>query len=177
MSRIGKKPIALDGASVEIKGREVVVSGPKGSLSWTLPEGIGARVEESVLIVDRHDPSRQGAANHGLARSILQGMVTGVTKGFRKQLEIQGVGYRGQCSNNKLTLNIGFSHPVEYTAPPDVQVSMPNQTTIVVEGIDKQKVGHVAAVIRSFRPPDSYKGKGIRYAGEHVVLKEGKTVG
>jgi len=177
MSRIGKRPISLDGATVEVQGRTVTVSGPKGKLSWTLPEGIGVRVEESRLIVERHDDSRQGAANHGLARSLLQGMVIGVTRGFRKELEIQGVGYRGQCSNNKLTLSLGFSHPVEYTAPEGVTLSMPNQNLIVVEGIDKQKVGQVAATIRSFRPPDAYKGKGIRYVGEQVTLKEGKTVG
>ncbi|NOY80331.1 MAG: 50S ribosomal protein L6 [Kiritimatiellaeota bacterium] len=178
MSRIGKKPIKLEaGVKVETDGQAVKVVGPKGSLGWTLPQGIAVRTENDLLIVERRDASRQGAANHGLARSLLEGFVTGVSKGFRKTLEIQGVGYRGQVSGQKLTLALGFSHPVEFEAPEGIAISMPNQTTVVIEGIDKQLVGQTAATIRGFRPPDSYKGKGVRYAGEEITLKEGKTVG
>ena len=178
MSRIGKKPIKLEsGAKLAVSGRHVTCTGPKGELSWELPQGISVKVEGETVYVERQDPSRQGAANHGLARSLLQGMIQGVTQGFRKELEIQGVGYRGQCSGRKITLNIGYSHPVEFEAPEGIAVSMPNPTRIVVEGIDKQKVGQTAAIIRGLRPPDAYKGKGIRYVGEQITLKEGKTVG
>jgi len=178
MSRIGKKPIKLEGGvKVVVAGKRVTCTGPKGELSWELPEGISARQEGDMLLVERGDPSPQGGANHGLARSLLQGMVIGVTQGFRKELEIQGVGYRGQCSGRKLTLSIGYSHQVEFEAPEDVSVSMPSQTRIVVEGIDKQKVGQAAAMIRGLRKPDAYKGKGIRYVGEEITLKEGKSVG
>ena len=178
MSRVGKQLIKFDDkVSITTSGREVTVKGPKGELSWALPEGIDLTVDDGQCAVERSDASRQGGANHGLARSLLQGFVIGVSAGFKKELEIQGIGYRGQCSGQKLTMNLGYSHPVEYVAPDGVQLSMPDNTHIVVEGIDKQKVGQTAATIRGFRPPDSYKGKGIRYVGEFVALKEGKTVG
>ena len=178
MSRVGKKPIGFDEkVSITASGRQVTVKGPKGELSWALPEGIDLSVGDGQCVVERHDSSRQGGANHGLVRSLLQGMVTGVNEGFKKELEIQGIGYRGQCSGRKLTMNLGYSHPVEYEAPEGVQMSMPSNTRIVIEGMDKQEVGQTAATIRGFRPPDSYKGKGIRYVGEYVALKEGKTVG
>lgn len=178
MSRVGKKLIRLDDkVSMTSRGREVTVKGPKGELSWALPDGLDLTIDDGQCVVERSDSSRQGAANHGLARSLLQGLVTGVTEGFKKELEIQGIGYRGQCSGQKLTMSLGYSHPVEYVAPEGVALSMPDNTHIVVEGIDKQKVGQTAATIRGFRPPDSYKGKGIRYVGEYVALKEGKTVG
>lgn len=178
MSRVGKKLIKVDDkVTITTSGREVTVKGPKGELCWALPDGIDVKVSGGECQVERSDLSPQGGANHGLARSLLQGFVTGVSEGFKKQLEIQGIGYRGQCSGQKVTLSLGYSHPVEYEAPEGVQLTMPDNTHIVVEGIDKQKVGQTAATIRGFRPPDSYKGKGIRYAGEYVALKEGKTVG
>ena len=132
--------------------------------------------EAQRLTVISNGVSRQAKADHGLCRSLLQGMVTGVSAGFRRELEFQGVGYRGQCKGKHLTLNLGFSHPVEFDVPEGVEVSMPSPTQIVLESIDKQLVGQTAANIRRFRPPDAYKGKGIRYAGEQVSLKEGKTV-
>ena len=178
MSRMGKQPIELD-AKIEIKvsGLDVSVTGPKGTLGYTLPENIYARQDGSRLLVESSSDARETKAKYGLARSLLQGMVTGVLTGFTRELEIQGVGYRGQCKGQHLTLNLGYSNPVEYDVPEDVAVSMPVPTKIVFESIEKQKVGQVAATVRGFRPPDSYKGKGIRYLGEHVSLKEGKTVG
>jgi len=179
MSRLGKQPINLtDKVKVEEKKGDVSVTGPKGTLTFTLPACVSLGQEENMIKLScegfEKDPGRR--ALYGLARSLLQNMVTGVTEGFRRELEIQGVGYRGQSSGRKLSLNLGFSHPVEYEAPEGVEISMPQNTRIIVDGIDKQLVGQVAATIRGFRPPDSYKGKGIRYAGEQISLKEGKTV-
>lgn len=178
MSRMGRTPITVpDGVVVEVAVQQVTVTGPKGTLSFTVPEMIAVSQDESKLVVDlKETEDRNAKAYHGMARSILQGMVTGVSEGFRRELEFQGVGFRGQCKGQKLTLNLGYSHPVEYEVPEGVQVSMPDQTHVVLESIDKQKVGQVAATIRLFRPPDAYKGKGIRYAGEVISLKEGKTV-
>lgn len=178
MSRMGKQPIELTGnVEITIADADVTVKGPKGELSYTLPATISVRQEENKLLVDNSSEERETKADHGLARSLLQGMVTGVTAGFTRELEIQGVGYRGQCKGQQLTLNLGYSNPVEYEVPEGVSVSMPQPTRIVLESIDKQKVGQVAATVRGFRPPDSYKGKGVRYLGEQVSLKEGKTVG
>jgi len=179
MSRMGRTPIEVpDGVVVEVVERLITVTGPKGTLSYTAPEMIAVSQDESTLVVSlKETVDRNARAYHGTARSLLQGMVTGVSVGFRRELEFQGVGYRGQCKGQKLTLNLGYSHPVEYEVPEGVAVSMPDQTHVVLESIDKQKVGHVAATIRMYRPPDAYKGKGIRYAGEEISLKEGKTVG
>jgi large subunit ribosomal protein L6 len=180
MSRIGKQPIELKSqAKVSISGQDVTVAGPKGSLSFALPACVSARQEENMLLVEcsSFEKNPKNRALYGMVRSILNNMVQGVTDGFKRQLEIQGVGYRGQCSGKRLILNLGYSHPVEFVAPEGVDISMPDNTHIVVEGIDKQAVGQVAATIRGFRPPDAYKGKGIRYQGEQISLKEGKTVG
>lgn len=178
MSRIGRKPVKLvDGATIDIQGCQVKVQGPKGSLDFTTPATVTVRQEEGVVIVDSTEGSAHARACQGMVRSIIQNMVTGVTTGFRRELEIQGVGYRGKCQGQKLVLSIGFSHPVEFEVPTSLQVSMPSPTQIVIEGADKQMVGQAAATIRRFRPPDMYKGKGIRYAGEQISLKEGKTVG
>jgi len=178
MSRMGKTPVQLvDQAKVEFSGPEITVTGPKGVLSYTTPDCVSVREAGGQLVVECLEESRQAKALHGLCRSLLQGMVTGVTAGFRRDLEIQGVGYRGQCNGQHLTLSLGFSHPVEYDVPEGVSASMPSQTLIVLEGIDKQLVGQAAATIRGFRPPDAYKGKGIRYVGEQITLKEGKAVG
>lgn len=178
MSRMGKKPVTIvDGVTVEHSGADLTVKGPKGALSFSIPEPIQVVVEAAEAVVTTEGTTKVAKAKHGMVRSILQSMVTGVSTGFRRELECQGVGYRGSCSGSTLTLNLGYSHPVVYEVPEGVQIAMPDQTHIVVEGIDKQKVGQVAATIRGFRPPDSYKGKGIRYAGEQISLKEGKTVG
>jgi len=180
MSRIGKTPIKLSG-NIEINEADglVTVSGPKGSLQYKLPPKVSIKTDDSYLRVDCKDYKQdaQAKADFGLARSILQNMVTGVSEGYRVELRIQGVGYRAQASGTTLTLNVGFSNPVKYEAPEGVTVSTPDNTQILVEGIDKQLVGHVAATIRAYRPPDSYKGKGVRYVDEQVSLKEGKAVG
>lgn len=177
MSRMGNKPVELDkSVKVDMSGSDITVSGPKGSLSYTVPEVITVNLEDNRLLIARERDTRDARAKHGLVRSLLQGMVTGVSNGFKKQLEFQGVGYRGQLQGRKLTLNLGYSNPVEYIVPEGVDVSMPDQTHIVIEGCDKQQVGQIAATIRRFRAPDAYKGKGIRYVGEQISLKEGKTV-
>ncbi len=177
MSRMGKMPIKIvDKVKVEIAGSTVTVAGPKGSLAFVVPAPISVALADGVLTVTRKGENRDAKAKHGMVRSILQSHVIGVSEGFKRTLEIQGVGYRGQLSGRKLTLNLGYSNPVEYEIPAGVQASMPDQTHIVLEGVDKQVVGQIAANIRSFRAPDAYKGKGIRYAGEQISLKEGKTV-
>jgi large subunit ribosomal protein L6 len=157
----------------------VTISGPKGELKYTLPECVKLKQEDNELrvVCKTYETDAAARALFGTARSRLNSMVIGVTDGFRKELQIQGVGYRGNCQGQKLVLSLGFSHPVEFTAPANISLSMPDNTRIVVEGIDKQLVGQCAATIRRFRPPDAYKGKGIRYFGEHISLKEGKTVG
>lgn len=178
MSRIGKKPVQLTGgATVTVTGRAVAVSGPKGKLQMELPQGVTLAVEKDVAQLAADTATAEGRRFMGLARSLLQGMVTGVSAGYKKDLEIQGVGFRGTIQGQKLTLSLGFSHPVVYEIPQGIAVKMPDQTHISIEGADKQLVGEVAARIRKFHPPDSYKGKGVRYAGEQITLKEGKTVG
>lgn len=180
MSRIGKTPIDLND-KVEVKDEKgsVQVKGPKGELNYQLPPGVSVRQEDGRLYVDcrNYEADPQARAYYGLARSIVKNMVIGVSEGYRTHLQIQGVGYRAQSSGSTLTLNLGFSKPVKFEVPEDVNISTPTNTEIVVEGIDKQRVGQTAATIRSFRPPDAYKGKGVRYADEQVTLKEGKTVG
>jgi large subunit ribosomal protein L6 len=174
---MGKMPIQIvDKVKVEISGASVTVTGPKGTLCFDVPNPITVSQEDGVITVARHGENRDAKSKHGMVRSILQNLVTGVSAGFKRELEIQGVGYRGQLSGNKLTLNLGYSNPVEYEIPEGVTAAMPDQTHIVLESIDKQLVGQIAANIRSFRSPDAYKGKGVRYAGEQVSLKEGKTV-
>ncbi len=180
MSRIGRKPIQIvDGVSVSLEDRKVLVKGPKGELAYMLPPTVNLKIEDAIIRVENIGAERDKAARamFGTVRAILQNMVTGVNQGFRRELEIRGVGYRGQCTGQRLMLSVGFSHQVEFNAPAEVDLSMPENNRIVIEGIDKQVVGETAAKIRSFRPPDSYKGKGIRYVGEEVALKEGKTVG
>lgn len=177
MSRMGKKPIVLDDkVKIEIAGSAVTVKGPKGALTHQIAPGLQVRTEDKKLFVENVTDAKENKPAHGLTRSLLQNMVVGVTTGYKIQLEIQGVGYRGQCKGRHLTLSVGYSLPVEYDVPEGVSLTMPNQTTIVVEGIDKQLVGEAAATIRRYHPPDAYKGKGIRYLGEQVSLKEGKTV-
>lgn len=178
MSRMGNQPVPVDDrVKVNIDDATVTVTGPKGTLDFTVPFPISVALKDTQIIVTRKGEHRDAKSKHGMVRSMLNGMIVGVTDGFKKQLEFQGVGYRGQLKDaSHLTLNLGYSNPVEYDAPEGVTVSMPDATHITIEGIDKQLVGQVAATIRGFRPPDAYKGKGIRYVGEQISLKEGKTV-
>lgn len=177
MSRIGRKPIQIpDNVSVTVENREVIVRGPKGQLSYNLPDGIGIRVDNKTLLITRESDVPKQRALHGLVRSLISNMVTGVSEGFTKTLQIHGVGYRAQISGNKIILNVGYSHPVEFVLPEGIKATVDEkQTTITLYGIDKQLVGQVAANLRAIRPPDPYKGKGIRYIDEVLKLKPGKT--
>lgn len=178
MSRIGKTPITLP-AGVKITLNEsgsVTVEGSKGKLNWELPKGITASVEGTTLTVSRSTEERSVRALHGLSRALLNNMVTGVSQGFRRDLEIQGVGFRAAVKGDKLDLSVGYSHPVLFQIPKEIKVAVTDNTKISIEGIDKHLVGQVAADIRAYYPPEPYKGKGIRYAGEVVRRKEGKTV-
>lgn len=178
MSRIGKKPIPIpQGVEVKVEGGQVVVKGPKGALSQRVPTEIEVRVLDGEVRVERKAETRRARALHGLMRSLIANMVHGVTQGFEKRLEIVGVGYRAQLEGRTLRLALGYSHPVLYPIPEGINIEVPQPTKIVVKGIDKQKVGQVAAEIRALREPDSYKGKGIRYEGEVVRLKVGKGRG
>ncbi|MEN0066325.1 MAG: 50S ribosomal protein L6 [Myxococcota bacterium] len=176
MSRIGKLPIALpSGVTVDVKDSEVEVKGPKGSLTQSLVNSVSVAVEGNQLLVHRTDDQRQSRANHGLMRSLLNNMVTGVSQGFKRELEVIGVGYRAAVKGKTLEMNLGYSHPVNFAIPDGIKIEVDKQGIISVEGIDKQQVGQVAAEIRAWRKPDSYKGKGVRYKGEHVSLKAGKS--
>ena len=177
MSRIGKAPITVPGGvDVVIDGAAVTVKGPKGTLSRSVPGAITVRQEEAQLVVERPDDERQNRSLHGLTRTLVNNMVVGVTDGFIKELEIIGVGYRAEAlSPTKLRLALGFSHPVLMDAPEGITFDVPTQTRIIVRGIDKEIVGQVAANIRAVRKPEPYKGKGVRYLGEKVLRKAGKT--
>jgi large subunit ribosomal protein L6 len=177
MSRIGKAPIAVPGGvDVSIAGADVTVKGPKGSLSRTVPGAITVRQDEGQIIVERPDDARESRSLHGLTRTLVSNMVVGVTDGFSKELEIIGVGYRAEAqASTTLRLALGFSHPVVVNAPEGITFETPSQTRIIVKGIDKEVVGQVAANIRSIRKPEPYKGKGVRYLGEKVLRKAGKT--
>ncbi len=177
MSRVGTFPIPVpSGVDVTVDGTSVTVKGPKGTLTHELPESITLREEEGSLLVERTDEERRTRALHGLSRALVSNMVTGVTEGFRKDLEIVGVGYRAIAKGpNTLELALGFSHPVTIEAPDGVTFDVPSPTSVGVIGIDKQAVGQVAANIRAVRKPEPYKGKGVRYAGERVLRKAGKT--
>jgi large subunit ribosomal protein L6 len=177
MSRIGKAPIAVPGGvDVSLSGQSVTIKGPKGELSRELSELVTIRQDGDTLLVERVDDSRGARAMHGLTRSLVANMVTGVTEGFRKELDIVGVGYRAQAKgSNAIELALGFSHPVNVTAPAGIEFVVPQPTRIEVHGIDKQLVGQVAADIRAWRKPEPYKGKGVRYVDEHVRRKAGKA--
>jgi len=177
MSRIGSAPIAVPtGVEVSISGSDVTVKGPKGTLEHTVPELITVELDDERISFGRADDARQTRALHGLTRSLVNNMVIGVTQGFRKDLEIVGVGYRAQArGKDKLELALGFSHPVRVEAPEGIEFEVPEPTKIGVVGIDKQVVGQVAAEIRSYRKPEPYKGKGVRYVGERVIRKAGKA--
>jgi large subunit ribosomal protein L6 len=175
MSRIGRKPIPVpDGVNVVVEPEVVHVTGPRGSLSERKSRDIGVAEEDGVLNVTRPTDRGEHRALHGLTRSLVANMVEGVTQGFEKRLEIQGVGYRATLKGRNLELALGYSHPVPIEAPTGIEFEVPQPTRVVVKGIDKQLVGEVAAVIRKKRPPEPYKGKGIRYEGEYVARKVGK---
>ena len=176
MSRIGKMPIPIpSGVEVSVSGQHVSVKGPKGTLERDFHERVSISVEEGQAIVNRGDDSREARALHGLSRALLANMVTGVSEGFRRELEIIGVGYRAAMKGSDLEMQLGFSHSVPFSAPDGITFEVPEQTKIVISGIDKEQVGQVAANIRKIRPPEPYKGKGIRYSGEHVRRKAGKA--
>ncbi|MHB8512591.1 MAG: 50S ribosomal protein L6 [Actinomycetota bacterium] len=176
MSRIGKMPITLpSGVDVSVQGTSITVKGPKGTLTRDLHRAMKVSIDGSTITVDRPDDERDHKALHGLTRSLVANMVIGVTEGFTKTLEIQGVGYRAAAKGKDIEFALGFSHPVLVPAPEGISFELPAPTRIIISGADKQAVGQVAANIRSLRPPDSYKGKGIRYAGEIVRKKAGKA--
>ena len=176
MSRIGKKPVPIpSGVEVKLDGDTVVVKGPKGQLETAiLGDLVEVTIENGEVRVTPKSDTKQARSAWGLTRSLINNMVIGVTEGFQKKLEIVGVGYRAQMQGRNLKLNLGFSHDVIYEVPEGIEVQVPQPTEIIVSGIDKQKVGQVAAEIRAWRPPEPYKGKGVRYAGEYIFRKEGK---
>jgi large subunit ribosomal protein L6 len=178
MSRIGKKLIELPAkVKLTISGDGAVsAEGPKGKLAWTLPKQIKGRVDGSQIHIERTSEDRKVRALHGLSRALVNNIVTGVSTGFTKDLEIQGVGFKAAVKGAILDLNLGFSHDVHFTIPQGIKITVAENTKIKVEGIDRQLVGQVAADIRAYYPPEPYKGKGVRYAGEHIERKEGKTV-
>ena len=178
MSRIGKKIIELPGkVSVKFGAEgEVRVEGPKGKLAWRLPREIVGKLEGSKVAFERSTEDRKVRALHGLTRALVHNMVVGVSTGFRKELEIQGVGFKAAVQGKTLKLNLGFSHDILFPIPEGIKITVTESTRIGIEGIDRQLVGQVAADIRSYYPPEPYKGKGVRYAGEQIVRKEGKTV-
>jgi len=176
MSRIGKLPVAIPaGVKISLDGNRLTVVGAKGSLSQELHERMTIMVETDQIKVSRPSDSKQDGALHGLTRALINNMVLGVTTGFQKDLEINGVGYRAEISGNILTMSLGYSHPVIYNLPEGINVEIVKQTKLSVKGIDKQLVGSAAAKIRSFRKPEPYKGKGIKYADEHILRKAGKA--
>lgn len=178
MSRIGKKPIDVPaGVTVTIKGQTVTVKGPRGELKRDVHADIAVSLENGVLAVTRPSDEQHFRAMHGMSRTILANMVEGVTKGFQKQLDIVGVGYKAEVRPYGLQLALGYSHPIEYKAPVGIKLTAPQPTTVLVDGSDKEVVGQVAAEIRNLRPPEPYKGKGIKYQGEHVRRKAGKAGG
>ncbi|WP_422121864.1 50S ribosomal protein L6 [Planococcus sp. X10-3] len=177
MSRVGKKPIEVPTDVTITFGdkNEVTVKGPKGELSRTFNKDITISLEDNVLTLTRPSDSKDHRTNHGTSRALLANMVTGVSQGFERTLELVGVGYRAQLQGKKLVLNVGYSHPVEFTPEEGVEVEVPGNTKVIVKGINKERVGALASNIRATRPPEPYKGKGIRYEGEKVRRKEGKT--
>ena len=175
MSRIGKKPVAVpSGVTATVDGQNVKVKGAKGELSFLVPEEVSVAMENGAITVNPRDESKTARAKWGMSRAQVQNLVDGVTKGFEKRLEINGVGYRAQVAGKVLKLSLGYSHDVDYPIPADVTITATKQTEILVAGTNKQKVGQVAAEIREFRGPEPYKGKGVKYAGEFIFRKEGK---
>jgi large subunit ribosomal protein L6 len=177
MSRIGKQPIAIPPkVKVEIKGQNVSVEGPKGKLNFELPRRTSLKVEGANVLVSRQGDDAQAKALHGLSRALVNNMVRGVSEGFVKKLEIQGVGFKAAVQGKTINMNLGYSHPINYAIPDQIKITVEENTKITIEGPDRQVVGQVASELRGFYPPEPYKGKGVRYVGEHVQRKEGKTV-
>ena len=175
MSRIANNPVKLpSGIELKLDGQQISVKGSKGSLSMKLHRDVEVKHADNELSFSPRNTSKEAHAMSGTTRAIVNNMITGVSEGFERRLELQGVGYRAQAQGNKLNLQLGFSHPVEYQLPAGIEAQTPTQTEIVISGVDKQQVGQVSAEIRAFRPPEPYKGKGVRYAGEHVRRKEAK---
>ena len=175
MSRIGKRPAAVpSGVTANVQGQTVNVKGPKGALSLVVDDTVTVALDKNQIKVDPRNETKHARAMWGTSRALLNKMMTGVTKGFERKLNLVGVGYRAQAQGDKLNLTLGFSHDINFPIPEGIAIVTPKPTEIVVTGVDKQKVGHVAAEIRGFRPPEPYKGKGVRYAGEKITLKEGK---
>lgn len=175
MSRIGKKPVTLpSGVSASLSGQTIEVKGPKGTRSFSATDDVTIAVDDDKVSVAPRGNSKRARQQWGMSRTMIANLITGVSEGFKKELEITGVGYRAQMQGNVLKLNLGLSHDVDYQAPDGITITAPKQTEIVVEGIDQQKVGQVAAEIREWRKPEPYKGKGIRYKGEFIFRKEGK---
>ena len=177
MSRIGKMPVAIPAkVKVEVKGQQIKVEGPKGKLSWELPTRTTVKVDGANVLVSRQGDDAQAKSLHGLSRALVNNMLKGVSDGFSKKLEINGVGFKAAIAGNLITLNLGYSHPVVYTVPSQIKVTVEENTKITIEGPDKMMVGKVAAEIRSYYPPEPYKGKGVKYSDEKIIRKEGKTV-
>lgn len=177
MSRIGKQAIAIPAkVKVEVKGQQVFVEGPKGKLNWELPRRTSLKVENGKILVSRQGDDAQVKALHGLSRALVNNMVRGVSEGFSKKLEIQGVGFKAAVQGKVVNLSLGYSHPVNYPIPDQIKVTVEENTKLTIEGPDRQVVGQVAAELRSYYPPEPYKGKGVRYTDERVIRKEGKTV-
>jgi len=177
MSRIGKQPIAIPPrVKVEVKGQKVSVEGPKGKLDWELPRRTSLKVENGKVVVSREGDDAEVKALHGLSRALVNNMVRGVSEGFIKKLEIQGVGFKAAVAGSSVNMTLGYSHPIVYAIPAQIKVTVEENTKITIEGPDRQVVGQVAAELRSFYPPEPYKGKGVRYSDERVIRKEGKTV-
>jgi large subunit ribosomal protein L6 len=177
MSRIGKQPITIPPkVKVDVKGQKVFVEGPKGKLNWELPQRTSLKVDNGKIVVSRVGDDAHAKALHGLSRALVNNMVHGVSEGFMKKLEIQGVGFKANVQGKTVNLNLGYSHPIIYEIPDQIKVTVDENTKITVEGPDRQVVGQVASELRSFYPPEPYKGKGVRYVDERVVRKEGKTV-
>jgi len=175
MSRIGKKPIEIpEGVTIEHSGCDLAVKGPKGLLSMTLVDEVVVEVKDGEVSVTPVNKSKIARSMWGMQRTMVSNLIEGVTRGFEKKLEIKGVGYRAQMKGKDLNLQLGFSHEVDFPVPEGINIQCPDQTTVIVTGIDKQKVGQVAAKIREYRKPEPYKGKGVKYAGEYVYRKEGK---
>lgn len=178
MSRIGKYPVSFDDkVQVSVLGSSVVIKGSKTSLKYDLDKRITAKLDGKKLILSREDDSKESKSLHGLYKVLIQNAVNGVTQGFSKSLELHGVGYRANVQGKKLELSLGFSHPINFEIPESIDIKVDKQTTVVVTGADKALVGQVAAKIRSFRPPEPYLGKGVRYVGEHIRRKAGKSAG
>ena len=178
MSRVGKKPVEVpEGVKIRQDNSMIEIKGPRGTLSMEIPEGVEIIFDKGIIVVKRLSEDKKGRSVHGLIRALIANMVTGVTTGFEKTLEISGVGYRAEVKNDILRLLLGYSHPVEYEIPGGISVKVDKQVTMVISGIDKELVGRVAAEIRSFRKPEPYKGKGIKYSDEHIKRKVGKSAG